>query len=208
MAVDEFDTGTLGRLRDAALSLLPPGSAFTRRVDSNIGRVIEALSVELARIHLEARSVVRHVFVWLATREDYVRAWEEATASGSGGTLLERVARAAAIVRGPLVPPWTIDGWRATAAPLGHTFNGFLAQNPPFFQAGVSTAEQPVADDGWAYYFEFSAANETLRQQLIDAFILNNRRAHVVLRPMPPQAFLVDNAMDQVWTPSGRIVMA
>lgn len=205
--VDTYDATTLSRLRDAALKLLPPGSGFTKRVDSMIGRVLEALTVELARIHLEALSVRRHVFVWLATREDYVRAWEEATGSGSAGTLAERVARAAAIVRAP-VAPWSLPGWRATAAPLGHTFNGFLAQNPPFFQAGVSGADQPVADDGWAYYFEFTAANETLRGQLIDAFTLHNKRAHTVLRPMPPEAFLVDNEMDQVWTPSGRVVMA
>ena len=54
------DQTTVERYRDAAVALLPPGHAFTADIGGDLAKLLEALSVEPARLHEEAAALRRN----------------------------------------------------------------------------------------------------------------------------------------------------
>jgi uncharacterized protein YmfQ (DUF2313 family) len=149
---EAYEGETLGRLLEAGLALLPAGRAFTRRKLALVPRVLEALLIELARVHLEAQTILAHVSPRRARREDYLRAWEAAADTPSSGTPEERANRVAAKIRGGIGR--TLADFDAAAAALGFEISG-PAWTHPLFQAGISAAGDPVRADSWRFFLTF-----------------------------------------------------
>jgi uncharacterized protein YmfQ (DUF2313 family) len=79
---------TVERYRDAGIALLPPGHAFSQDIDSDLASVLEALSVEPARIHeMAARLLVNYD---PAQADEMLPEWEAALDISATGTTAER----------------------------------------------------------------------------------------------------------------------
>lgn len=179
---DAYLPETLARLLDAGLSLLPPGRAFTRRIGAMVPRVLETCVVELARVHLEASTILSHVSPRRARREDYLRAWEVAAETPSVGTPEERAERVAAkIRRGARVH--TLSDYDAAAAARGMEITGPVFTHP-LFEAGVSAAGDPVRAHAWRFYliFPVTGGTEEDRALLLEDFAAL-KRAHTLVVP-------------------------
>jgi len=83
------------RYRDAAIALLPPGRAFCDEPEGDVSRLLEAISVEYARVDDLAESLLRNQDP--AKADDLLRDWETALGLPSAGTLDER--RGACVAR-------------------------------------------------------------------------------------------------------------
>jgi uncharacterized protein YmfQ (DUF2313 family) len=77
----------LERVHAAALQLLPPGRAFTRRAGSALSDLLEALSLELARARDEVDRAWSHSVPSEAL--EYIDAWERALQTESIGDYVE-----------------------------------------------------------------------------------------------------------------------
>jgi uncharacterized protein YmfQ (DUF2313 family) len=178
---EAYSGDTLGRLLEAGLALLPPGRAFTRRTLAMIPRVLEALLIELARVHLETETILAHISPRRARRDDYLRAWEAAADTPSIGTAEERANRVAVKIRGGTGR--TLADFDAAAAALGFEISGPV-WTYPLFEAGVSAAGQPVRADSWRFFLTFpvsggSSAEWPLLAQAWSAL----KRAHTLVVP-------------------------
>lgn len=176
-----YNKATLAGLRDAAVSLLPPGRALSRRLESMVVQVLEALVMEPARVHLTAQDALRDASPRLA-RGDGLAAWEEAAGTAPDGTEAERALRAAAVIRG--AASRTRSAFAAAAAAEGFTLVGPLTVEAPFFRAGSSAAGDSAPGDGWAFVFTASLTGPVNAPALarVQAAYDRLRRAHTVVR--------------------------
>lgn len=148
--VVDHDPRTLARLRDAALALLPPGRAFSRRLDSMIARVLEALSIEFARVHLGAGVLMANVSPRRVRDPNLLAAWEEAAGiTRPTGDLAERAQAVADRIRG--ARPFNLAAYQAIALEHGYTLPGALKVEVQFFRAGQGRAGQPAPGTPWAF---------------------------------------------------------
>lgn len=176
---------TVEALRDAALQLLPPGRAFSRRLSSMIAKVLEALSLELARVHDEARILHVNIFPRRVNREDYLDAWEEAAGiTGASGTIAERAQKVALRLLGRRA--FNLAEYQSIASEYGYTLPGALKVEADFFRASASRAEQPVPGQEWKFYFigEVLGADNAAQLALLEAAWASRvKRAHTIVRP-------------------------
>ncbi len=150
MTLDAYEAGTLARLRDAALALLPPGRAFSRRLDSMVARVLEALCIEYARVHRGASVVLANVSPRRVRDADMLTAWEEAAGiTNPTGTIAARAQAVADLIRGK--KDFTLAAYQAIALEHGYTLPGQLKVEAQFFRAGSGRAGQPAPGQPWAF---------------------------------------------------------
>lgn len=153
---EAYEGATLAKLLEAGLALLPPGRAFTRRLTGMIPKVLEALLIELARVHKEASEVLAHISPRRARREDFLRAWEKAAGTAPTGTPIERAQRVADAIRAG-GRAMTLADYQAAANALGFE----IIASPwthPLFEAGASAAGDPARGPHWRYALTFPVA--------------------------------------------------
>jgi uncharacterized protein YmfQ (DUF2313 family) len=173
---DAYEPDTLARLRDAALSLLPPGRSFTRRLNSDMARVCEALVVELARVYLEAVALYESISPRNARREDYLSAWEDAVDSPSTGTPAERAQHVADVIKGVGLG-WAMPDFEAAAAALGFTITG-PAETLPQFAVGLQAIGAPVRGDAFCYALIFPVVGPADALDALETALNAINRAH------------------------------
>lgn len=198
---------TISKLLEAALALLPPGRAFTRRALAMVPRVVEALMVEFARVHREAEDVLAHISPRRARREDFLRKWEEAAGTTAIGTSEERAQRVADAIRAGNRAA-TLADYQAAATVLGLSITGQVWTDP-LFEAGVSGAGDPVRADSWRYALTFPVAgSEALWPELAEAWE-GLKRAHTLVWPGYAQdrEQVVDSAGNPVIDSAGNKVV-
>lgn len=146
------DESTVERYRDAAIALLPPGRAFSKRPDSNIGELLEGMAVEHARIHEAAADAYDAMFPgWIP--EEYLEAWEEAlglpgdcvdippvTTAERNGAIVAKIQGRASHSQGAV---------EAVAEALGYTDLEFIHYDP--FSVGSSSVGDALTSDEWAH---------------------------------------------------------
>jgi uncharacterized protein YmfQ (DUF2313 family) len=201
--------GAFSLLLPAALALLPPGRAFSRRLDSLLARVVDGLCLEPERVHAELVELRVNLAPRRARRLDYIEAWEEAVGvEAPVGTLAERAEAVVAKLRAE-PPDRTLAGYQAAASARGMTLTR-LAQDVLPFRVGTSAAGDPVPGDGWAFVFdaELAGGSKANRASLRAAYAALSR-AHTLVRVedppglpvpllMPSGAALVDGQGRQV----------
>lgn len=194
---DAYRPETLERLRDAALSLLPPGRAFTRRLNSDMARVMEALVVELARVYCEAEELYKSISPRNARREDYLSAWEEAAETASTGTPAERAERVADKIRGG--DGYALPDFEAAANELGFTITGPVETDPQF-EVGISAVGDPLRGDAWCYALTFPVSGPSASLPALEAKwnAINRAHTHIFAR--------IEGANDQVIDTLSNIV--
>jgi uncharacterized protein YmfQ (DUF2313 family) len=176
-----YELSTLEQLRDSALALLPPGRAFSRRLESMVARVIEALCMEPARVHHEARTLRAHISPRRATELAYLQAWEEAAGITSpSGTISERAEAAAQVLLGRR--SLTLSAYEAVASAHGYTLTGPLRMDTVFFRAGISAAGDPAPGDGWAFALVADVVGDDDEAQLAALVAAFPKRAHTLVR--------------------------
>jgi uncharacterized protein YmfQ (DUF2313 family) len=170
-------TTTLERYRDAAMQLLPPGSAFSRALEGNIAAFCEGFVFELARIHDAALELVANV---LPSDEAYLADWEEALdITPAGSSVAERVAAARAKLRGQR--RYNLAAYEAVAnaadAPILQV-NRFAP-----FQIGRSAAGEALYGDGWANVIEIFVDTAEPSEALVAALqALARAHGYVIVR--------------------------
>lgn len=197
-----YDENVLARLQRAALSLLPPGRAFSRRLDSLIARVLEALCTELARMHLALETLRQNVSPRRASDPTYVEAWEDAVGVETPtGTLSERAQRVADTLRGQ-PPDRSLTAYQALASAYGCTLTQLYQQLQPF-RASASAAGDSVPGDPWAFVFrsELAGGNKDAREGLRAAYAKLSRAHTLVLVDDPPALPVA------LLTPSGATIV-
>jgi hypothetical protein len=84
--------------RDAGIALLPPGEAFSKRIEGGLAELLEAINVENARVQETAdRMLVNYD---PAYADEMIVEWETAVGLVGSGTLAERQAALIARLRG------------------------------------------------------------------------------------------------------------
>jgi uncharacterized protein YmfQ (DUF2313 family) len=168
-------------LLPAALALLPPGRAFSKRLESMLARVLDGLVREPERVQAEALALRASISPRRASRDDYVGAWEEALGIPEpAGTLAERAELVAAKLRGQ-APDRSLSAYQAAATAHGMTLTE-LSEGPAPFQAGVSRAGDPVPGDSWAFVFVAElAGGSALERASLRADYARRARAHTLV---------------------------
>lgn len=170
---------TVERYRDAALALLPPGRAYSKEPDSNIGELLEALMVEFARIHDDAAILKTNRTP--ARAVEYIADWEAAL--GLPGTCVTSPSTVMAERQGAAVAKLlgrtshARAAYEAAASALGYDDVTFVTF-PPFSCDG--DCEQSVYGDEWAnvvraYVFE---GDQQASAELTCTFVDQLRRSH------------------------------
>jgi uncharacterized protein YmfQ (DUF2313 family) len=79
---------TVERFRDASIALMPPGKAFSTDIGGDLAKVLEALSVEPARLHeMASRLLVNYD---PAQADEMLPEWEAALGLQQNGSIAER----------------------------------------------------------------------------------------------------------------------
>lgn len=171
---------TIDRYRDAAIALLPPGRAFSKRIDSNYGKLLAALNVESARVHEAAVDAYDAMFPgWIP--EEYLALWEEAlglpgscvttppvTVAERNGAIVAKMQGSASHSRG---------SFEAQALALGYEDLEFEWFAP--FAVGDSAVGDSLYGDGWANVVKITVPldEQTADDSLVCAFD-QLRRSH------------------------------
>jgi uncharacterized protein YmfQ (DUF2313 family) len=175
---------TLAALRDAAISLLPPGRAFSRRLGSMLARVIEALCMEPARVHLLVQTLRRNVSPRRADTEEYVAAWEEAAGiKDASGEISARAQRVAEKIRGRVA--FNLQAYEAIASEYGYVLTGPLVSRGGAFRAGHARAGDAVRGSSWSFVFDAPVLGDSSTAQLdalSAAWAARVARAHTIVR--------------------------
>lgn len=166
------------RYRNAAISLLPPGRAFSKSLAQNVSKLLEALSVEWARIHEDAETFYENIFP--NSSDAYLADWEEALdlpgkCVSSPGSVSERQGAVIAKLRGRTSHAQA--AFEAAAEALGYDDLEFVRYPP--FTAG-SVAGQAVYGDEWAHVVRVYVldGDQTASDTLICLFVDELRRSH------------------------------
>lgn len=180
--MDGFDESVRDQLRDGAIELLPPGRAFSRRLDSLIAEALTALVTEQARVKARARAVLASISPALTSDPESLAAWEEAAGTPSTGTPAARAERAAAAIRGQVRRSWA----RFVEVALSEG----VALSPPHassaFRAGTSRAGDAVYSDAWAFYLVMPGTGTGSQRAAAQARLEALARAHVLVRVVAP----------------------
>lgn len=184
MTLDAFDESTVQRLRDAALALLPPGRAFSRRLDAMIARGLEGLSVEMARVHKGAGVVLANISPRAARDPDMLAAWEEAAGvTQPTGDVAARAQHVADVIRGRTDA--TLAAYQAIALEFGYTLPSPLKVEVGFFRAGSGVAGQAAPGIPWAFALIGQVTGPDVQatlDALTAAWAARVTRAHTIVR--------------------------
>ena len=171
---------TIERYRDAAIALLPPGRAYSKDPESNVGKLLEALTVEFARVHESAAELISNRTPLRA--DAYIADWEEAlglpgTCVASPSTVLsERQGAAVAKLLGRTSHNRAL--YEAVAKALGYDVAIDVVTFPPATCAG--DCQQSVYGDEWANVvrIEIVDGDQEASAELECTFADQLRRAH------------------------------
>jgi uncharacterized protein YmfQ (DUF2313 family) len=184
VTLDSYDESIVARIRDAALSLLPPGRAFSRRLGSMLAHVLEGLSVEFARVYKGADVILGNISARRARDPDLLSAWEEAAGVTSPtGDYATRAQAVADRIRG--TADFTIAAYQAIAVEFGYTLPGSLKNEVAFFRAGTGRAGDAAPGIPWAFALigQVSGPNvQATLDALTAAWASRVKRAHTLVR--------------------------
>lgn len=172
---------TIQRYRDGALALLPPGRAISKSPDSNVGKLLEALSVDFARLDELGEALLLNVIP--STADEMIDEWEDAL--GLPGSCIEnpstvlsdRQAYAAAKLRGG--QDHSVTNYELVATSLGYTDDIEYVRYEPF-TAGASAAGSNCYGDEWANHVTINVetSDQTADEELQCIWQDELRRAH------------------------------
>lgn len=167
------------KYRDAGIALLPPGRALSKEIGSAIVSLLEAASVECARVHLDAEMLRKNYNP--ATADELLEVWEEAC--GLPGSCVTNPPTAVAERQGAVVAK--LRGRRShsqtafedAAEAMGYTELEFRKTTP--FACGSSCGDA-LYGDGWAnvVFVDVPVGDQTADEALTCAFQDDLRRSH------------------------------
>lgn len=170
---------TIARYRDAYLLHLPPGIAFTRRTDENIPRLLEALSVEPARVAERVRDLLIDAFP--ATTTELIDEWEEALGLPDDCVQPELYAdRIAAIVaRFVGTNGHSEADYLELAESLGYEDALITFARNAAFKSGRSKAGDKLWNNHqWTVTITVGGSGDAVRDALLECAFNARRRAH------------------------------
>jgi uncharacterized protein YmfQ (DUF2313 family) len=138
---DAYPSQTVESLRDAAIQLLPPGKALSKEPTSNIGKLLEAMSVEFWRVSQSAESLFRNRIAGNAS--ELLDEWEAALGLTTDATETIRQGAVVAKIRGR--GQHSQQAFVDAAAALGYTGLTFTKYPPTI--AGTAVAGDECIGD-------------------------------------------------------------
>ena len=143
---------TVERYRDAAIALLPPGEALSKRVQGAVAEVLEALAVPFAELHESAeRLLVNHD---PAQAVEMLPEWEAALQTGAQGTTAERQAALIDKLRGRTSHAKSV--FEQAAVDLGYgeeTWFPIYPSDPAVVGSVFPTVAPPIRSGRWRIKF-------------------------------------------------------
>lgn len=151
---------TADQYREQLRALLPPGRAFPREPGMELGRLLDAMAQELARVDARGLDLIQEALP--SSTNELLPDWERAAGlpDPCTGQLATRQARRAALVSklastGGQSPAYFIE----IAAELG--FEVTIDEFRPF-RAGWSSAGDELSNGDWRYTWRVNAPDTTV----------------------------------------------